>query len=175
MTFPSPAPPYTVRERSSRWLLELPVGVAFGVAWYLFATRVVHGSPFFGLLALAVVGYAVFRVLRPVPSLRAGPDGFRLGEVSVPWRSIREVVLVLPAVQTEPCPAVEVGLRLHHGAPLPDGMDAVVYEPGDSDAMHLRRSFRPGRVDPRALAAAVGAYGRVAVIESRAGTEHRIA
>jgi hypothetical protein len=166
--------PYVVRERSSRLLLELPLAVAFGVGWYLFATRVVHASTLFVLVAVGIVGYGVYRAVRPAPSLQAGPDGLRLGGVSVPWRSIREVVIVLPAVQTEPMPAVEIGLRLHHGAPLPEGMDAVVYDPRDADAVHIGRSFAPGRIDPGSLAAAVGAFGRVAVIESRAGAERRI-
>ncbi|WP_207939329.1 hypothetical protein, partial [Actinomadura darangshiensis] len=166
--------PYIVRERSSRWILELPVAVACGAAWYLFATRVVHASMFFGLVGLGVAGYGIFRVIRPNPSLRAGPDGLQLGGVSVPWQSVREVVLALPAVQTEPSPAVEVALRLHHGAPLPEGLDSIVYDPRDPGATHFGRSFGPGRIDPGSLAAAVSAYGRAAVIESRAGTERRI-
>ncbi|MFB9835669.1 hypothetical protein [Actinoallomurus acaciae] len=176
MTFPpsSPPGPYVVRERSSRWILELPVAVVFGAGWYLFSTRVVHASALFALAGLCLVGYGVFRTIRPAPTLEAGPDGFRLGKVSVPWTSIRAVVIVLPTGRTGPSPAVEVGLRLHHGAPLPAGMDSVVYDPGDSNAMQASRSFGAGRVDPEPLAAAVVAYGRVAVVESAAGAERRI-
>jgi hypothetical protein len=183
VTFPDPATPsrpleplrpYIVRERSSRWILELPVAVVFGAGWYLFTTRVVHAPALFALVGLCFVGYGVFRAVRPAPALRAGPDGLRLDKVSVPWTSIREVVIVLPVAQSGPSPAVEVGLRLHHGAPLPDGMDSVVYDPGDPNAMQVRRTFGAGRVAPEPLAAAVRAYGRVAVVESRAGTERRI-
>lgn len=177
MPFPdraTPSQPYVVRERSSRWILELPVAVLFGAGWYLFSTRVVHAPALFALVGLWFVGYGAFRAIRPAPSLRAGPDGFRLGKVSVPWKSIREVVIVLPVGRTGPSPAVEVGLRLHHGAPLPDGMDSVVYDPGDSNAMQVSRSFGAGRVDPEPLAAAVEAYGRVTVVESAAGAERRI-
>jgi hypothetical protein len=77
------------------------------------------------------------------------PPGVRLAGAVLPWRLI-EHVAVTPA---------EVGIRLKPGAPLPDGVPAIVHDPRRQHDVHMRQWFGKGRVDVERLRAAVAATG----------------
>lgn len=166
--------PYVVREFSLGTAVRAAWVVAFAVAWVLCALLTRDSVP---LAALGVVsaGYVMVTRVVPAPVLRVDPQGVRVGGVQVPWASLRQVVItvrdVVPAGQPVP---VEVGARLAHGAPLPTGMRSVIYDPNDPDPVRVARVFRPGQVDPEALAGALAAFGPVEVVHARGGQERRM-
>lgn len=168
--------PYVIRERSIGKALNSLVLVGFGLAWGLFALRIVHAGVLFAAAGPVLMLFAAVRItVFPTPALAVDPNGFRLDDAVVPWPSLWQVVIILPDVETGPARVVEVGLRLYRGAPLPSGMDSVVYDPRDPLAMQRRRTFDGGVVDPGRLTAAVRTFGRAEVLESRGGRERRIA
>jgi hypothetical protein len=100
------------------------------------------------IVLLSVIGHLMNFFFSNQPDLVVEPPGVRLGGASVPWSSIWQVVVISTPVG--------LGIRLRPGAPLPDGMSGVVYDPGDPQALHVRRDL-PAR-DADRLAAAVRAF-----------------
>ena len=145
-------------------LLAIPVLIVFAE---------VVGLPGFPLLFLLVfAGVVVYGAWQRSLVLKVDADGVQLGRgvryehgspqamiTRVPWSSIRDVVVVSPGPFNDNG-ATEVGVRLHAGAPLPQGARAIVSDPRDPDAVQPDMRTRVGdRFDLRALDAAVAAHG----------------
>lgn len=110
-----------------------------------------------GIVVLALF-FLIFQVVNAVrgdrPELVVEPPGVRLGGVRVPWASIRQIVVL----GTGTGPPTGIGLRLRFGAPLPHGMDHVIYDREAPHALHCRHRLRGGPLDTARLDAAVRAF-----------------
>lgn len=145
-------------------LLAVPVLIVFSQ---------VVGLPGFPLLFLiAFSAIVVIGAWQRSLVLKVDARGVRLGRgvryeygspqamiTSVPWASIRDVVIVSPGPFGADA-GTEVGVRLRPGAPLPQGARAVVDDPRDPDAVQPDMRTRVGdRFDRGRLEAAVSAHG----------------
>lgn len=91
------------------------------------------------------------------PDLVVEPPGVRLNGVRAGWPMIRQIV-VLPAGPGSGRANEEIGLRLRFGAPLPKELPYVIYDPNDSEALHVRHRLEAGPLDPVRFDAAVRAF-----------------
>lgn len=82
--------------------------------------------------------------------------------VHVPWASVRAVVVVMG-----PDSAPQVGVRLHHGAPLPTGVRGLVHDPSALDRVQPALVRQVPRLDRAALATAVEPHGVPVVTSHR--------
>lgn len=118
-----------------------------------------HGTGWlWSLGVIAVVSLIVIfwnGIAENEPELVVERPGVRIDEAKVPWPSIRQIVVLGPDGADG---TVEIGLRLRFGAPLPDGMDHVIYDPRDPDALHCDYRLRADRLDTARLDAAVRAF-----------------
>ena len=130
------------------------------------------GLPGFPLLFVAAFGLIVlFQAWQRSLVLKVDAEGVQLGRgviTSVPWSSIRDVVVSSPGpIGSEG--GTEVGVRLRPGAPLPRGARAMISDPRNPDAVQPDMSTGvPGRFDRQRLAAAVAANG-AQVVEMHRG------
>ncbi len=148
------------------YTLRLPRPVALipvGVLLALLALMALDVLPAFSPVVVAVaLVLAAFQAWRRSLVLRVDEDGVELGRgvryeygtaraaiTTVPWSSIREVVVI--SGTTGP---TSVGVRLQPGAPLPTGARAIV-EGAGADL----RTDVPARFDRTRLAEAVAAHG----------------
>jgi hypothetical protein len=113
-------------------------------------------DPFGRLFALGgVMVISAFVALSLALSTRTEPrvvveaPGIRLGPAAVPWTSVRHIV-VAPITGTN---KIEIGLRLWPGAPLPQGVPAVLFDPARPQATQVRHRLPARRVDARRLLA----------------------
>jgi hypothetical protein len=145
-------------------LLAIPVVIAVGQ---------LVGLPGFPLLFLvAFAGIVLYGAWQRSLVLKVDASGVRLGRgvryeynspqamiTTVPWSSIRDVVVVSPGPFGGDA-AAEVGVRLKPGAPLPPGARAIVSDPRAPDAVQPDMRTRVGdRLDRARLEAAVAAHG----------------
>jgi hypothetical protein len=134
---------YTVRRPNWRRVLGSLATLAFMVAFVVVGGFISH----FGTFAVVFLAFAAYATLgeawRSSLRLRIDGDGVLVREpapgttgraVSVPWSSIRELVLSTEYVpgSVEPVPT-RLGVRLHPGAPLPAGAHAVIHDPNAPD------------------------------------------
>ena len=158
---------YTLRAPRATALLPLIV-----VPVLLFAGDRL-GLPGFPLLFVVAFGLIVlFQAWQRSLVLKVDAEGVQLGRgvrsqqgdrrttvTSVPWSSIRDVVVSSPGpIGGEG--GTEVGVRLRPGAPLPRGARAMISDPRSPDAVQPDMCTGvPGRFDRQRLAAAVAANG----------------
>ena len=121
--------------------------IAFDFAWWF---------------AAAAAAIALFETWRATLILRVDAEGVRIGQRPnrripqpfVPWTSIQDVALT----ETDP---PEIAVRLRLGAPLPQGVDAVIHDPAQSSVAAPRLRMPVRGADRSALAGAVEAFGGV--------------
>jgi len=107
-------------------------------------------------IGVFVVVVQLAAVAHEPPELAIGAPGIELGGAKVPWPSIWQVVVICsPAPDSR---WLEVGLRLRFGAPLPEGLTSVVYDPGRPQAFAVRQRLPARRVDPAEAGTAVRAF-----------------
>jgi hypothetical protein len=102
------------------------------------------------LIALAGA-LALFQLWSLSLVLRVDDGGVRMGRAFVPWGSIDTVV----------ADGEEVGVRLRHGAQLPDGVRGVIHDPDGTPSVPPDLRIRVPGLDRAALAAAVGSRARL--------------
>jgi hypothetical protein len=142
--------PYVIRRLQARPLLSrLPFVAVFGFV----AIVVLDVSVFFLVLAAGVVLYGLWT---DSLLLKVDATGVKTRRYHVPWSSIRELVL------TESDPP-ELAVRLRPGAPLPNGVRAIIHDPSQPDAIApgLRTQLPAGGVDRARLQQAAADYGTV--------------
>ena len=167
---------YTVRRARLAALMPLAV-----LPIVLALTAVTDLPAFSPVMVAAVLAIAGFQAYQRSLVLRVDADGVRLGRgieyelgyqrmmgATVPWSSVRDVVVLSPGPLAGG-PA-QVGVRLKPGAPLPEGARAVVSDPSRPDevAPDLRTAV-PGGFDRVRLERAVAAHGAgVRVVDAAA-------
>lgn len=188
MTAPHGSPRYEIKDHFLRrlwnqksavlWVVVIIVGI-YGIS-LIFGGSHGPGSipPQVGIPVL-VVGYLFIATVAALndndPYLAVEQPGVRLDEAKIPWPSIRQLVVLTPDGADASHGAVEIGVRLRFGAPLPDGMGYVIYDPRDPDVLHFWNSIPVGRFEPARFDAAVRAFAPpgVQVVGEDPGRVHR--
>lgn len=149
---------YAVRRSLSAVLLRPAGFAAVLVAWVVLVDPPVL---LVGFLGAASVLLTVLRLPTDLICLRVDTHGIALARVRhraplvrVPWRSVREVVVV-----SGPTADPRIGIRLHPGAPLPAGVQGMIYDPERPDRVPPALVRQVPGLDRRALTAAVETYG----------------
>lgn len=174
---------YVLREpRSWGRVVMAALGGVLGLVGYLVARTLWDwegGSTPILLFSIASVGFGVWGEVHRSVLLRIDGDGVGFGAVSVPWASVWQLVLLRPepvagAFRTDLPP--QVGLRLKRGAPLPSGMESLVFDPNDPLAIpdQLRSAVTRPEIDGSAVLAAAAAFSPPDVtLAERVGEEER--
>lgn len=123
-------------------------------------------------LAELVIGIAVIVEAIDASILVVCSDGVTIRDVSVPWASIRQVVIMQPQSSASESDEVEIGLCLAPDASLPDDLDIDLSTSSEIPSA-LRTSFDGQSFNRERLATAVDKFApeNVSLIEIRGETE----
>lgn len=126
---------------------------------------------FFTLGELAVGIAVIVRALN-ASILAVDSEGVTIKDRSVPWSSIRQVVLIQSQSSASETGKFEIGLRLASDASLPNEIEIDVSAPSEIPS-ELRTSLDGQQFDRERLAAAVGRFApeNVSLTELREETE----
>ena len=143
-------------------------------------------SPPFGASTIDVIftlvefgiGIAVVVEALDVSILAVRSEGVTIRDVSVPWSSIRQVVIVQPESSVSESDEIEIGLRLDPDASLPEDLSSLdIHSSTPSEIPSaLRTSLEGQPLDRERLIAAVHRFApeNVSVIEIRGDTQREL-
>lgn len=119
-----------------------------------------------------VIGIAVIVEAIDASILAVRSDGVTIRDVSVPWSSIRQVVIMQPQSSASESDEVEIGLRLVPDASLPDDPD-IESSTSSEIPSALRISIDGQSFNHEHLATAIGKFApeNVSLVEIRGETE----
>jgi hypothetical protein len=157
---------YTLRAPKATALVPL---IAVPVLLFAGSRLGLPGFPLFFVVAFGLL--VLFQAWQRSLVLKVDAEGVQLGSggyalrdrrtviTSVPWSSIRDVVVSSPGpIGGEG--GIEVGVRLRPGAPLPQGARTMITDPRNPDAVQPDLCTGvPRHLDRQRLAAAVAANG----------------
>lgn len=120
-----------------------------------------------------VLGIAVIENALNASIVAIRSEGVTMRDVSVPWSSIRHVVIVQPQSAASESDQVEVGLRLDPDASLPEDLSSLDIDSSTNISSDLHTSLDGHPLDRERLVAAVHdcAPTNVSVIELQGDTE----